>query len=86
MKLSLVIPAYNEEKYLTATLEAIKLALASIEDFESIVVDNESTDAARGIAESFGATVVDEHEHKIAKLRNAVFKTSSFNARHHHSN
>jgi len=70
MKLSVVIPAYNEEKYLPATLAALKDALESIEDSEIIVIDNESTDATREIAESYGARIVDEHEHNIGKVRN----------------
>jgi len=70
MKLSVVIPAYNEEKYLPATLAALKDALESIEDFEIIVIDNESTDATREIAGSYGARIVDEHEHNIGKVRN----------------
>ena len=45
MNLSVVIPAYNEEKYLTGTLEAVRLALALIPEAEIIVVDNESTNA-----------------------------------------
>jgi glycosyltransferase involved in cell wall biosynthesis len=70
MKLSVVIPAYNEEKYLPGTLESVKLALASIPDPEIIVVDNQSIDATREIAEAFGAKILEEVEHNIAKVRN----------------
>lgn len=70
MRLSLVIPAYNEEKYLTETLEAVKFALARISEHEVIIVDNQSTDATRDIAESFGAKIMDEVERNIAKVRN----------------
>jgi len=70
MNLSVVIPAYNEEKYLTGTLETVKLALGSIPEAEIIVVDNESTDAMREIASALGARIVDEDEHNIAKVRN----------------
>ncbi len=65
MKLSIVIPAYNEESYLPRTLEALKNALANISDAEIIVVDNESTDATREIAADHGAKIVDELEHNI---------------------
>ena len=68
MKLSVVIPAYNEEKYLPATLEALKRALPG--DAELIVVDNESTDTTRDIAANYGAKIVDESEHNIGKVRN----------------
>lgn len=70
MNLSIVIPAYNEEAYLPKTLDALKNALPAIHDAETIVVDNESTDATREIAERFGANVVDEHEHNIGRVRN----------------
>ena len=69
LKLSIIIPAFNEEKCLSATLEAVRAA--AVDGMEVIVVDNESTDATREIAERSGATVVDEHEHNIAKVRNA---------------
>jgi len=70
MKISVIVPAYNEEKYLGATLEHIKSALGGLLDPELIVVDNESTDATRQIAESYGATIVDESEHNIGLVRN----------------
>src|SRR5262245_22417680 len=70
MHLSVVIPAYNEEGYLAATLEALETALTSIDDAEIIVVDHESTDATREIEEGLGATIVTETEHNISKVRN----------------
>lgn len=68
MRLSIIIPAYNEQDYLPATLDAINAALP--DDAEIIVVDNESTDATRQLAEQNGARVVAESEHNIAKVRN----------------
>ena|SRR5687768_1686048 len=70
MNLSVVIPAYNEEKYLPATLEALRCALGSIQGAEIIVVDNASTDKTREIADAHKAKVVTEHEHNIGKVRN----------------
>lgn len=51
MKISVIIPAYNEEKYLRKTLEAI--LAQDYPDFEVIVVDNGSTDKTAEIAKSF---------------------------------
>jgi glycosyltransferase involved in cell wall biosynthesis len=51
MKISVIIPAYNEEKYLSKTLEAI--LTQDYTDFEVIVVDNASTDRTSDIAKSF---------------------------------
>lgn len=78
MKISIIIPAYNEEKCLPATLEKIGAALAIVHcDSEIIVVDNESTDATAPIAESFGAKVCFEIEHNIAWVRNTGAKNAS---------
>lgn len=58
MKVSIIIPAYNEEKYLAATIEA---ALnQSHPDFEVIIVDNASTDRTAEIARSFPVKLVHE--------------------------
>jgi glycosyltransferase involved in cell wall biosynthesis len=70
MKLSVIIPAYNEEKYLTATLEAVRPALTAHTSAELIVVDNASTDGTRTVAEGFDVRVVTEHEHNISQVRN----------------
>jgi glycosyltransferase involved in cell wall biosynthesis len=50
--LSVVIPAYNEEKYIGACLEALTKQDAK-EPFEVIVVDNASTDRTGDVARSF---------------------------------
>ena len=68
--LSVIVPAYNEEKYLPATLESIRLALSDLTSAELIVVDNESTDATREIAIAAGAQIVDETVHNIGRVRN----------------
>ena len=70
MKLSIIIPAYNEQDYLAATLEAIGAALADIDESEVIVVDNDSTDGTRAVAEGFDVRIVTEHEHNISQVRN----------------
>jgi glycosyltransferase involved in cell wall biosynthesis len=78
MKLSIVIPAYNEEKYLPATLESVRLSLEPIGDAaELIVVDNESTDATAEIAQRFGAKVVSETVHNSSRVRNTGAKAAS---------
>ena len=51
MKISVIIPAYNEEQYLGKTLEAV--LAQDYPDFEVIVVDNASTDGTAKIARSF---------------------------------
>ena len=68
--ISIIIPAYNEEKYLPATLEAIGAAAGGVAASEIIVVDNESTDGTGEIALRFGAKMVGETEHNIGRVRN----------------
>src|SRR5262245_60249715 len=78
MIISVIVPAYNEEQYLPETLEYIgkALSIASCSS-EIIVVDNDSQDATKRIAESFGAKVSLEREHKIAEVRNTGAKNSN---------
>ncbi len=56
MKISVIIPALNEEKKIGATLDAI--FASDYPDFEVIVCDNGSTDETSDIASSKGAKVV----------------------------
>jgi len=56
VRVSVVIPARNEEAYLPSALEAV--LAQTLPPFEVIVVDNASTDRTREVAEAFGARVV----------------------------
>lgn len=51
MKVSIVIPAHNEEHYIQKTIEAT--LAQDYPDFEVIVVDNASTDSTKSIATQF---------------------------------
>ena len=57
-KISVVIPAYNEEDYLGATLDALSDQTFPRSDFEIIVVDNASTDNTSSVAKAHGADKV----------------------------
>ena len=75
MLISIIVPAYNEEKYIGLTLGSIKQAqhLLLYEKgipAEIIVVDNDSTDSTASIALSFEAQVIKEPTHNVAKVRN----------------
>ncbi|HAX70277.1 MAG TPA: family 2 glycosyl transferase [Anaerolineae bacterium] len=54
--ISIVIRAYNEERYLKRLLEGI--SQQTVKDVEIILVDSGSTDGTIAIAESFGAKIV----------------------------
>ncbi|MEO8041575.1 MAG: glycosyltransferase [Acidobacteriota bacterium] len=77
MKISIVIPAYNEEKYLPDTLAALTQALALVDDAEIIVVDNMSTDSTTEIAANCGANVVTESVRNIGYVRNTGANAST---------
>jgi glycosyltransferase involved in cell wall biosynthesis len=79
MKLSIVIPAYNEEKNLGQCLDSIfKEKEGKDFNIEIIVVNNASTDKTRQVAESFAdVKVVDEVRKGIVWARRAGFLASS---------
>jgi len=56
MNCSIIIRAYNEEKYIGRLLEGIRQQ--TVKDVEIILVDSGSTDSTVSVAESFGARVV----------------------------
>lgn len=71
MKLSVVIPAYNEEKYIGGCLESI-IDKAGVDIYEIIVVDNASTDRTADVAKSFkGVRVVKEKRKGLTRARQA---------------
>jgi cellulose synthase/poly-beta-1,6-N-acetylglucosamine synthase-like glycosyltransferase len=68
--ISVVVPAYNAEKTLSACLEALLDQTAPREAYEIIVVDDGSTDRTRQIAEAYGVCVVAEANQGAASARN----------------
>jgi glycosyltransferase involved in cell wall biosynthesis len=70
--ISFVIPAYNEELELSATIAAIHAATSgAAQPCEVIVVDDASTDATAEIASHAGAKVIRIDRRQIAAARNA---------------
>lgn len=77
MKVSIIIPAYNEEKLLPRCLKSI-LAAKLPRDYEIIVVNNASTDRTEEVAKNFpGVKVVNEKNKGVTKARQAGFGASS---------
>lgn len=71
-KISIVIPAYNEEEYLGETLDALAQQTLRRDAFEIIVVDNASSDQTSTIAYSHGA---DKIIHESRKGTNRARQT-----------
>ena len=75
VKISIIVPAFNEKKFLGETLAQIKSAAGTIAntgwETELIVCDNNSTDRTAEIARAAGATVVFEPVNQISRARNS---------------
>ncbi len=78
MKVSFVIPAYNEERSIAACINTIQAEAARVSnDVEIVVVNNASTDNTRAVAEAAGARVVDEPRKGLTRARQTGFEHSS---------
>jgi glycosyltransferase involved in cell wall biosynthesis len=71
---SIVIPAFNEEKRLRQSVEQIRDACRAAPDiaaaYEIIICDNNSTDATATVAEQAGCRVIFEPVNQISRARN----------------
>jgi glycosyltransferase involved in cell wall biosynthesis len=75
VKITVVVPAYNEERLLAGSLAEIRAATKAFDDLgwtsELIVCDNNSTDRTAQIAREAGAQIVFEPVNRIGRARNA---------------
>ena len=75
MKVSVIVPAYNEERLISKTLGQLRRAMMAFSqagwDSELIVCDNNSTDRTAELARECRATVVFEPINQIARARNS---------------
>lgn len=74
MRISVVVPAFNEERLIGESLRHINAAMSAFSrrnwNAELIVCDNNSTDRTAELAGAAGATVVFEAMNQIARARN----------------
>jgi glycosyltransferase involved in cell wall biosynthesis len=74
MRFSVIIPAYNEERYLPRLLDSIAVAGSNYsggkDEIEVIVADNDSTDRTAEVATLHSARVVHVAKRRIAAARN----------------
>lgn len=74
MRFTVVIPAYNEERYLPRLLNSIEVARNNYAkgrgEVEVIVADNDSTDTTAQVAATHGARVVHVAKRRIGAARN----------------
>jgi len=80
--LSVIVPAFNEERFLPRTLDHLRRAVDHLgagpdRDVETVVVDNASTDRTAEVALAAGARVIAVPEHNIGRVRNAGASAAS---------
>jgi glycosyltransferase involved in cell wall biosynthesis len=79
-KFSIVVPAHNEERFLGACLESIRIASRPFPgDVQVIVVLNRCSDRTEEIAHSYGARTVREDARNLAAIRNAGARAAGGN-------
>jgi glycosyltransferase involved in cell wall biosynthesis len=75
LKISVIVPAFNEEKLIGASLASMRNAMAAFDEAgwqsELIVCDNNSTDRTAELARAAGAHVVFEPINQIGRARNS---------------
>jgi glycosyltransferase involved in cell wall biosynthesis len=75
LKISIIVPAFNEEKLIERSLQSIRTAATSFSQLgwqhEIIVCDNNSSDRTGELARAQGARVVFEPTNQISRARNA---------------
>lgn len=77
-KISVVVPARNEENFLGTCLDAVEAAAARVEvPVEVVVVLNRCTDSTAAVAESHGACIVEENAKNLAAIRNAGVRAAT---------
>ena len=77
MLISFVVPAYNEEVMIGATVRTLRASASALgEPYELLVVDDDSTDATADVARANGAAVLHVKLRQISAVRNAGARTS----------
>lgn len=76
LKVSVVIPVYNEEAYIGACLES--LMKQSIKADEIIIVDNNSTDNSVAIAQKYPVKIIYERTQGMIPARNRGFNEAKY--------
>ena len=64
MKLSIIIPAYNEEKTIKQVIDEIPKKIQGVDEIQVIVIDDCSNDKTAEIAKNIGALVFSFNENK----------------------
>lgn len=70
-KISVIVPAHNEEKFIGGCLAAIEVAAKNVaQEVEIVVILNRCSDSTAQIAKEFGALTMTDESRCIAAVRN----------------
>ncbi len=72
--ISVIVPAYNEEAYISQCLESLVSQDYPRDRYEIIVVDNDSKDTTKKIALNFDVKVIEKKSGPVGSVRNAGAK------------
>jgi len=78
MKISFIIPCYNEEKYIRECIRSIKKEAVYLSDYEIIVVDNNCTDNTALIAMDEEVTIIFERQKGVVLARQKGYKSAQY--------
>ncbi len=73
---SVILPAHNEETYLSASLSSLLNQDYPRHNYEILLVNNQSNDATVEIAKSYGVHVIDEPIGPVGRVRNTGAKAA----------
>jgi len=76
MKISLIIPVYNEDRYIKDCL--LSIANQTRQPDEIIIVDNNSTDKTVAIAKQFPVKIIQERKQGMIQARNRGFDEAKY--------
>jgi|WetSurMetagenome_2_1015567.scaffolds.fasta_scaffold60982_3 glycosyltransferase involved in cell wall biosynthesis len=77
-RISVIIPAHNEEEYIGRCLESVRAAARKLPTpVEAVVVLNRCTDRTEAISLEYGATIVHEDARNLSRIRNAGIRAST---------
>jgi glycosyltransferase involved in cell wall biosynthesis len=76
MKISVVVPAYNEESYIRNCLKS--LMAQEVKPDEILVINNNSTDKTAAIAKEFPVRIITEKQQGITHARNRGFNEAQY--------
>jgi glycosyltransferase involved in cell wall biosynthesis len=77
-RISVIIPAHNEEEYIGQCLKSVRAAARKLPTpVEAVVVLNRCTDRTEAISREYGATIVHEDARNLSRIRNAGIRAST---------